>query len=120
MILPDDPRLATCERAVQAGDLAGHQTVICGLQAAVTGIPLETALTAYFYQSLAATAGAALKLIRIGQDGVQRALRAACADAPAAAERSLRVTREEAGWFSPLLEIASMRHEHAGERLFIS
>lgn len=119
-ILPADPLLASCERAVRNREMEGHHPIICGVQAAVAGMPLETALTAYFYQGLAATGGAALKLIRIGQDGVQRALRAASADAPAAAARSLGVTRDEAGWFNPLLEIASMRHERAGERLFIS
>jgi urease accessory protein len=120
VILPDDARLAACERAVSAGEMAGHHAIICGVQAAAAGVPLEAALGAYFYQSLAGIAGASLKLIRIGQEGMQRALRAACAEARAAAEGSLGVAREEAGWFNPMLEIASMRHERAGERLFIS
>ena len=38
-------------------------------------VPLRAALAAYFYQSLAAICAAALKLIRIGQDGCQRVLR---------------------------------------------
>ena len=100
--------------------MAGHQAVICGVQAAVAGVPLEAALGAYYYQAVAAACGASLKLIRIGQDGVQRALRAAAELAPAAIARSLAVARDEAGWFNPILEIASMRHERAGERLFIS
>lgn len=119
-ILPADPLLAACAEAIAAGRMAGHQALICGVQAAVVGVPLEAALGAYYYQAVAAVGGASLKLIRIGQEGVQRALRAACREAGATVERSLRVTREEAGWFDPLLEIASMRHEHAGERLFIS
>ncbi len=42
-------------------------------------------------------------------------------DRPNAALRASRaVARENAGWFNPLLEIASMRHERAQERLFIS
>ena len=120
VILPASGELAVCERAVQAGVMAGHHAVVCGVQAAVGGVPLEAALRAYFYQSLAATGSAALKLIRIGQDGVQRALRQASAQAPAAVARSLEVARDEAGWFDPLLEIAAMRHERAAERLFIS
>ena len=83
-------------------------------------IPLEAALSAYFYQSIAAVGGAALKLIRIGQEGVQRSLRAAAQGTHAAVTRSLTTTRENAGWFDPLLELASMRHAHAIERLFIS
>jgi urease accessory protein len=119
-ILPAEPRLAACGRAIASGRFAGHHVTICAFQAAVAGVPLTAALAAYFYQSLAAVAGAALKLIRIGQDGVQRALRLAASDAPGAVERSLRVKRRNAGSFNPLLEIASMRHERAHERLFIS
>ena len=119
-ILPEDPRLARCEQAVQAKRMCGHHVVVCGVQAVALGLPLETALGVYGYQSLAATGSAALKLMRIGQDGVQRALRSAGAKVPQAVARSLTVAREDAGWFDPLLEIASMRHERAGERLFIS
>lgn len=119
-ILPADPLLAACGEAVANGRMAGHQTVICGMQAMVAGVPLEAALGTYYYQAVAAVGGASLKLIRIGQEGVQRALRSVCREAGAAVARSTRVNREEAGWFDPLLEIASMRHEHAGERLFIS
>ena len=119
-ILPADPLLSACAEAITAGRMAGHQAVICGVQAAVAGVPLEAALGAYYYQAVAAVGGASLKLIRIGQEGVQRALRAACRESAATVARSLLVTRDEAGWFDPLLEIASMRHERAGERLFIS
>ena len=120
IILPDSLPLAECDRLVAAGEMTGQQAIIGGVQAAVAGIPVAVALGAYFYQSLAATAGASLKLIRIGQDAVQRVLRTASSRTPWAVARSLEVPREEAGWFNPLLEIASMRHEHAGERLFIS
>ena len=76
------------------------------------------ALTTYYYQALAATCGAALKLLRIGQDGTQRALRAGCLEAERVVRGALAVT--EPGWFNPMLEIAAMRHERAEERLFIS
>lgn len=98
----------------------GHHLSVCGLQAAVAGVPLNAALAAYFYQSLAAVCGAALKLIRIGQDGCQRALREAAQLADETIAASLKVERENAGWFNPVLEIASLRHARADERLFIS
>lgn len=120
VILPDDPGLAACEEAVKHGRMAGHHVIVCGLQTVAAGVPLEAALCAYAYASLAAVGGAALKLMRIGQDGVQRALREAVAGIAPAVTCSLTVPRDEAGWFNPLLEIDSMRHEHAGERLFIS
>jgi urease accessory protein len=47
-------------------------------------------------------------------------LRAAAATADASIAASLVVSKCDAGWFNPLLEIASLRHERADERLFIS
>lgn len=119
-VISDTPLLAAYGDQITNGTARGHHLVVCGLQASVEDVPLEAALATYFYQSLAAICGAALKLIRIGQDGCQRVLRAACSDAEESVKRSLVITREDAGWFNPLLEIASMRHERADERLFIS
>lgn len=114
------PLLAAFETLLAQGACRGHHLSVCGLQAVVAGVPLEAALAAYYYQALAAICAAALKLIRIGQDGVQRALRAASLEAEATVRASLAVPREAAGWFNPLLEIASLRHARAEERLFIS
>ena len=119
-IISDAPRLAEFEQAIAARRASGHHLVVCALQARAENIPLTAALTASFYQSLAAICAAAMKLIRIGQEGCQRALRIAAAHAEATVRESLLVAREDAGWFNPLLEIASMRHERAEERLFIS
>ena len=119
-ILPADQLITGCEQTIRDGRMAGHHVVVCGVQAACAGVPLEAALAAYFYQAVAAVGGAALKLVRIGQEGMQRSLRAANLEASVSVTHSLTIIREDAGWFDPLLEIASMRHEHAGERLFIS
>ncbi len=105
---------------MQRGEGRGHHLVVAALQAVIQGLPLEAALATWYYQALAAICAAALKLIRIGQEGCQRALRAACQRWPEILERSNRIPRATAGWFNPLLEIAAMRHERAGERLFIS
>jgi len=56
----------------------------------------------------------------LGQDGVQRTLRTACAETARVIAASRTVARGDAGTFNPLLEIAAMRHERAEERLFIS
>jgi len=114
------PMLDALERMIAKGGCRGHHLTVCGLQAVVEGVPLSAALATYFYQSLAAICGAAMKLIRIGQDGCQRSLRVAASQSAAAIAASLKVSRETAGWFSPALEIASLRHARAEERLFIS
>jgi urease accessory protein len=118
--ISDAPLLAAFDTLLTRGACTGHHLTVCGLQASIERLPLEAALTTYFYQSLAAICAAAMKLIRIGQDGCQRVLRTASAEAAGVVESSLAIAREDAGWFNPLLEIAAMRHERADERLFIS
>ena len=116
----DLPRYAEFAAAITRGEAHGHHLTVCAVQATGEGFPLEAALGAWFYQSIAGACSAALKLIRIGQDGCQRVLRAALAHAEATIAASFDVQRDEAGTFDPLLEMASMRHEFADERLFIS
>ncbi len=119
-VIHPSPMLRAFEQLTERGACAGHHLLVCGLQAAVEEIPLRAALFAYAYQSLSAICGAAMKLIRIGQDGCQRALREAARLLHETVTASLTVDRELAGWFNPVLEIASLRHARAGERLFIS
>ena len=116
----DTPTLSAFATAIGAGRAKGHHLIVCGLQAREAGVPLAAALATYHYQALAAVCAAALKLIRIGQDGCQRVLREAVRESAAVIDGSLTVTRTDAGWWNPFLEIASMRHERAEERLFIS
>ncbi len=118
--ISEAPMLRAFEMLIATGACRGHHLTISGLQAAVENVPLRAALATAFYQALAAICAAALKLIRIGQDGIQRALREGCALAAISIERSLEIPRETAGWFNPVLEIASLRHQRAHERLFIS
>jgi urease accessory protein len=114
------PRLVAFDTIVARGGCRGHHLTVSGLQAAIERVPLEAALAAAFYQALAAICAAAMKLIRIGQDGCQRVLRTAASLAEETIPFSLTVPRKDAGAFNPLLEIASLRHARAEERLFIS
>lgn len=114
------PLLVEFEAAISRNEAFGHHLSACAVQAITEGIPMEGALGTYAYQTLAGACAAALKLIRIGQDGCQRALRLGLSRLPAIIRESLLVERDRAGCFSPLLEIASMRHAFAPERLFIS
>ena len=106
--------------AVARGEAEGHAAVVCGWQAHRQGVPVEAAMTAYFYGSLAGYCGAALKLLRIGQEGCQTVLGEGLTLAAETVARALTVPREEAGWCDPGLEIAAARHERAFARLFIS
>ena len=106
--------------AVARGEAAGHAAIVCGWQAHRLGVPVEAAMTAYLYSNLSGYCSAALKLIRIGQEGCQVVLRDALTLAAPTVARALTVAREDAGWCDPALEIAAARHERAFARLFIS
>ncbi len=106
--------------AISRGEADGHAAIVCGLQAHRQGAPVEAAMTAYFYGCLAGYCSAALKLIRIGQEGCQGVLSEGLALAGQTVAHALTVPREEAGWCDPGLEIAAARHERAFARLFIS
>lgn len=116
----DHPVLVALEQRVQSGGCAPHHLIVCGAQAVAVGLPVEAASIAYIYQSISSVCTAALKLIRIGQEGCQRVLTAALRETPAILAGARAATITEAGWFDPALEIASMRHAVADERLFIS
>lgn len=106
--------------AVATEAAPGQAAVVAGVQAAVLGLPEEAALLAHHYLAGSGPASAALKLLRIGQEGIQRALDRYLAGGPAAVAAALRIDPSEASWFDPVLDIAALRHEHADERLFIS
>jgi len=95
-----------------------HHLIILGIQ--LQNAPLEAALYTHCHQTISGFCSAALKLIRIGQEGCQRTLHSAMAQADVIVEKSLSVEESEIGWFNPLVDIASMHHEQANERLFIS
>jgi urease accessory protein len=114
----DSPVLSTFAQAVEEGHTVAHHTVVYGIGLAAT--PERALLTSWAYQSLSALCFSAPKILRIGQNAAQRALAKSLARAEANVARSQAVTRDELGWFDPLVEIASMHHEIAYERLFIS
>jgi urease accessory protein len=102
------------------GEFKAHAAVMHGVQAALSGAQLEAALLGFYYQTLAGVLSAALKLIRIGQTAVQSLLAEHLGRAAAVIARSRAVAETEIGWFQPVLDIASMRHETAYTRVFIS
>jgi len=97
-----------------------HAAIIYGVQTALAQTPLSSALLGYYYQGLAAVVSAALKLIRIGQLASQSLLTEFLDQAAAVIERSQTIDEADIGWFQPTLDIASMRHETAYSRIFIS
>lgn len=90
------------------------------LEGRVHGAPLEAVLASVFYGTVASLLAAAMKLLRLGQNGCQTLLTEAIGEAPRVIQAALAVELEDIGWFNPWLDIAAARHETANGRLFIS
>ena len=115
-----DPRLASFSGKVDGGKTPGHQSVVTGLHLAVASIPRRDALLSYAYATAAGLAGAAMKLLPFGQAGAQALLTRCGEMAPDLIDEADGMELEELGAFTPLLDLASMRHETAYTRIFIS
>jgi urease accessory protein len=112
------PELKLLDQISREDPLACHHSVVWG--ASCAAVPATASLEAYYYHSVSCLCTAAPKLIRIGQEGTQRVLSACLREADRRVAQALGIPREAIGWFDPILDIASMRHEIADERLFIS
>ena len=94
--------------------------VAAALEGRILGAPLEALLAGVTYAHLSSLLSAAMKLLRIGQNGAQSLLTEALAATPALIAAAAATPREDIGWFNPWLDIAAARHESADARLFIS
>jgi len=124
-------------RAARAAALAGESCTLAWVGAALAGgvpratgfgavaaafdVAEEPAAEAYGYTVLAGMTAAAVRLGRVGAAEAQGILRRVCAGgllsrpAPGWAPDD-----DEATWFTPLLDVAAMRHELLQPRLFAS
>ncbi len=93
-----------------------HHLVVTALE--LRGVPLGQAARAFAFQAVVAVTAASMKLIRIGQTACQgiafRVLGRLGEEVDAVVDKDVD------GFFNPLLEIASLKHASAHERLFIS
>lgn len=94
--------------------------IAAALEARVLGAPLEAALASVFYAALVGLLAAAMKLLRLGQNGCQTLLTEMMGLAPEIFSAAQNVPIDDIGWFNPWLDIAAARHETAAARLFIS
>jgi urease accessory protein UreF len=106
--------------AATVGDVTPRASMF-GAVAQSLRVGREEANEAFLYTALAGMANAAVRLRLCSTLEAQRALREALRRAPEARPSDDAATREgEWGFASPLLEIATMRHETRSPRLFAS
>ncbi len=106
-------------RAAQ-DDWPHSAAVAAALEGRVHGAPLRAVLAGVAYAALAALLAAAMKLLRLGQNGAQSLLAEALAATPALLAAAESAPGDDIGWFNPWLDIAAARHESADARMFIS
>ena len=97
-----------------------HHPVAFGIVGQTIGLDAETTATAYAYQTVRAQVSAAQRLTRLGQTEAQRIVHRLKPEVRSAGSTALRLSLDEAGAFVPVLDVASMAHERAEVRLFVS
>jgi urease accessory protein len=105
---------------VTTGSWPCSAAVSAALEGRVLGAPLTAVLAGVTYANVASLLSAAMKLLRIGQNGAQSLLTETLNAAPALIAAAEQTPRDEIGWFNPWLDIAAARHETADARMFIS
>jgi urease accessory protein len=79
-------------------------------------------MIAWIYQAVSNFCSASVKLLRLGELACQKIIHRCIGRerVQGLLSKSLDVQRANAGFFNPILDIASARHELAFSRLFIS
>ena len=94
--------------------------VVVGAVAGSHNIDKRDAVLAYAHAFAANLVSAAVRLVPLGQTDGQRITADLLPTCMAAAERALATTPDEASTSTPMVDIASMQHEHQYTRLFRS
>ena len=106
--------------AVSAGDAPGTAAVAFALSARAVGIEAESALYAWCHSFVVGVLGAAQRLLPLSHSDAQRILRSLHADIGAGCREIKDRDWKDMTSFTPLADIASMRHEAAEVRMFAS
>lgn len=105
------------EYARQGG---GHYCLVYGVYACLLGIPLQEAITAFYYNAATGMVTNCVKLVPLGQQQGQEILFGLLQELPALVSRTQQVPRVLAGRCSPAFDISCMQHERLYSRLYMS
>jgi len=118
--LIDHPIVRDFARAADTGETPAHHAVVFGIIGGACGWAPEAAAAAFLYSSAVAMAGAATRLIPLGQTQAQRLISEAAPIIRPLAEAAANSAPENMFTFAPALEIAAMHHAQLEARLFRS
>ncbi len=97
-----------------------HLCVVAGVEAAAMGVPVAAAMTALAHQTVMMVAQASLKLIRVGQTGVQSLVAGLTQRYSDLVHQAMRMELDEVGTCLPRFDIGAAWHETAPARMFLS
>lgn len=97
-----------------------HLCVVAGLEAAMLGVPVFAAMTAFAHQTVMMVAQAAMKIMRIGQNSVQSMVAEMALSYPDFITTAMCLNIEDIGTCLPSLDVACAWHETAQARMFLS
>ena len=118
--LNPDSLLADYRAAVDSGTCPGNAAVALGATAAALGIARQEAMLIELYTFSTSLLGAAMRLIRLDHEEVQRILARLKPVMVRVVQENLGRGLQEMRAFAPLIDIMGMAHERAPIRLFIS
>ncbi|WPQ64921.1 urease accessory protein UreF [Chitinophaga sancti] len=103
-----------------ASKTTGHYCLVFGVYAYLLGIPLEEAMTAYYYNAATGMVTNCVKLVPLGQQQGQEILYSLLPLLSDWVAKTQMVPRELAGRCSPAFDISCMQHEKLYSRLYMS
>ncbi len=117
---PENSLIAWCDDAIHRGRFRAHNACVSGIQNACLGISREDGAVALAYQGMSGAVSVGMRLLRFGQDTAQRMIFRLGGMVPGLVREASRMALEDLGSSTPVLDIASMRHQRADRRLFLS
>jgi len=105
---------------LESGATSGHHAVTFGLVSAAADIPASEAVVAFGATSLNGYVAAAVRLGVIGQTAAQAIIRDLHPALMNACDTATRLDLDDLGGYSPLIDLAGLRHAAISNRLFTS
>jgi urease accessory protein len=115
-----DEVVSEYDRRVTAGKAPGNYAVVLGAVGACTGMSARETAISLGYAFVRDLLGAAQRVLRLGHTEVQQVLTDLRPNLVEAWERNRDRSVTEMTTFAPLVDVASMEHERADRRLFVS
>ena len=118
--LQDHPLLAHAQHTARTANIEMHYSACFGLAAGVLEIDETSTVQAYLQQSLLGLVSACQRLMPLGQSQASQIVWQLKPTIVEIAHKSEQLPYNDIALFTPLLDLASMRHPTLATRLFIS